>query len=174
MLTILADNDWLNYPGFELWRFVNLFLFIGAAVYLHFRFGKPISAALRNRRAIIKRELDEARQKRELAEAELAKVESTLEGLDDEVSKIRADAEADAKGERERIREATEIEVAKLQAQGKREIEKIAKIAQMELRRFTASESIKAAETLIRREIDPHVDARLISTSAEEFRGRQV
>lgn len=174
MLTILADNDWLNYPGFELWRFVNLFLFIAAGIYLHYRFGKPISAALRNRRAIIKRELDEARRKRELAEAELAEVESSLEGLDDQVSKIRADAEVDAKAERERIRAATENEVAKLHAQGQRDIAKIAKIVQMELRHFTASESIKMAETLIRRELDAQGDARLISTSVEQFRGRQV
>ena len=174
MLTILADSSWLNYPGFELWRFVNLFLFIAGALYVHYRFGKPISAALRNRRAIIKRELDEAKRKRELAEAELVEVEASLEGLEDQVSKIRADAEAEAKAERERIREATEIEVAKLQTQAKREIAKIAKIVQLELRHFAASESIRMAETLIRRDIDPQVDSRLISTSVEQFRGRQI
>ena len=174
MLTILADSNWLNYPGFELWRFVNLFLFIAGAVYLHYRLGKPISAALQNRRDIIKRELDEARRKREHAEAELVKVESSLEGLEDQVSKIRADAETEAKAERERIRDATETEVAKLHAQAQREIAKIAKIVQLELRHFTASESIREAETLIRRDIDPQVDSRLISTSVEQFGGRQI
>jgi F-type H+-transporting ATPase subunit b len=174
VLTILADTDWLNYPGFELWRFVNLFLFIAGALYLHYRFGKPISEGLRKRREIIKRELEEARRKRELAESELVEVESRLEGLDDQVARIRADAEAEAKAERERIREATEIEVAKLQVQGEREIAKIARTAQLELQHFTASESIRTAETLIRRDIDPQIDSSLIRTSAEQFGGRQI
>lgn len=174
MLTILADTDWLNYPGFEAWRFVNLFLFIAGALYLHYRFGKPITEGLRNRRANIKRELDEAQRHRELAEAQLIEVETKLKGLDDQVSKIRSDAEAEAEAERDRIREATEIEVAKLQAQGDREIAKIAKNAQLELRQFTANQSIRKAETLIRQEIDLQTDSRLISTSVQQFQGRQI
>ena len=174
MLTIFADTDWLNYPGFEAWRFVNLFLFIAGALYVHYRFGKPISERLRKRRATIKRELEEAQRLRELAEAQLVEVDTRLKSLDDQVSKIRADAEAEAKSERNRIREATEMEIAKLQAQGDREIEKIAKNAQLELRRFTANQSIRKAETLIRRDIDLQADSRLISTSVNQFRGRQI
>lgn len=174
MLTILADTDWLNYPGFEAWRFVNLFLFIAGALYVHYRFGKPISEGLRNRRANIKRELEEAQRQRELAEAQLVEVETKLNSLDDQVSKIRADAEAEAKAEGDRIREATEREIAKLKAQGDREIQKIAKTAQLELRQFTANQSIRKAETLIRRDIDLQADSRLISTSADQFRGRQI
>ena len=174
MLTILADTDWLNYPGFEAWRFVNLFLFIAGALYVHHRYGKPISEGLRNRRAKIKRELEEAKRHRELAEAQLVEVETRLKSLDDQVSKIRADAEAEANAERDRIREATEMQLGKLQAQGDREIEKIAKNAQLELRQFTANQSIRKAETLIRRDIDLQADSRLISTSADQFRGRQI
>lgn len=174
MLTILADTDWLNYPGFEAWRFVNLFLFIAGALYAHHRFGRPISEGLRNRRANIKRQLEEAQRQRELAEAQLVEVETRLKSLDDQVSKIRADAEAEAKAERDRIREATEMEIAKLEAQGDREIEKIAKNAQLELRQFTANQSIRKAETLIRRDIDLQADSRLISTSVNQFRGRQI
>jgi F0F1-type ATP synthase membrane subunit b/b' len=174
VLTILADTDWLNYPGFEAWRFVNLFLFIAGALYVHYRFGKPVSEKLRNRRANIKRELEEAQRHRELAEAQLVEVETRLKSLDDQVSKIRADAEAEAKAERDRIKEATEMEIAKLRAHGDREIEKIAKNAQLELRQFTANQSIRKAETLIRRDIDLQADSRLISTSATQFRGRQI
>lgn len=174
MLTILADTDWLNYPGFELWRFVNLFLFVAGALYFHYRFGKPISEGLRKRKEIIKHELEDARRKRELAEGELLEVESRLGGLDDQVAKIRADAEAEAKAERQRLREATLIEVAKLRAQGEREVAKIAKTAQLELRQFTASESVRMAETLIRRDIDSQTDSGLISKSAEQFGGRQI
>lgn len=174
MLTILADTDWLNYPGFEAWRFVNLFLFIAGALYVHYRFGKPISQGLRNRRASIKRELEEAQRHRELAEAQLVEVETRLRSLDDQVSKIRADAEAEAKAERDRIRKATEMEIAKLRARGDREIKKLAKNAQLELRQFTASQSIRKAETLIRRDIDLQADSRLISTSATQFRGGQI
>lgn len=174
MLTIFADTDWLNYPGFEAWRFVNLFLFIAAALYLHYRLGKPVSEKLRNRRANIKRELEDAQRTRETAEAQLVEVEAKLKSLDDQVAKIRTDAEAEAKAELERIRAATEGEVTKLRAQGERDIEKIGKTAQLDLRRFAATQSIRMAETLIRRDINPQDESRLISTSAEQFGGRQI
>ena len=57
-LSFEADGVWwtyLNYPGLELWKFVNLALFIIVGIYLHRRFGRPISEALRARGEGIKR-----------------------------------------------------------------------------------------------------------------------
>ncbi|HJU63198.1 MAG TPA: hypothetical protein VJ864_14220 [Candidatus Binatia bacterium] len=173
MLTVFADTNWLDYPGFELWRFVNLFLFIAGALYVHRRFGNFVTERLRSRRATIKRELQESRLRRKTAEAELEKVEAKLQELDTQVSRIRSEAQAEATAERERIKNATAIEMAKLRSHGEREIEKIAKGAQLELRQFTAAESIRMAEGLIRRDLDSREDSRLISTSARHFGGAQ-
>ncbi|HET6670254.1 MAG TPA: hypothetical protein VFH15_08475 [Pyrinomonadaceae bacterium] len=168
---VLSMAEWLNYPGFEVWRFVNLFLFIAGALYVHHRFGKPISEGLRRRRASIKLEIERARQRRDSAAAELKEVEARLAQVDGEVAKIRAEAEAEAETERRRIKASTEIELARLKAQAERDIANLVKNAQMEIRQFAASQGIQAAETLIRRDLDPAKDARLINVSAGQFGG---
>lgn len=168
---VLMIADWLDYPGFEAWRFVNLFLFIAVCLLLHRRFGRPISEGLRRRRANIQLELDSARQRRDAAAAELAVVESRLAEVDKEVAKIRAEAEAEAEMERRRLKAGTEEEISKLKSQAERDVANLVKSAQMELRQFAASQGIQAAETLIRRDLDPAKDARLINVSAEQFGG---
>ena len=171
MIIVLLTADWLNYPGFEAWRFINLFLFIAACLLLHRRFGRPISEGLRRRRASIKEELDRARQRRAKAAAELEAVQTRLAEVDKEVAKIRAEAEAEAEMERRRLRAATEAEISRLKAQAERDVANLVKNAQIELRQFAAAQGVQAAETLIRRDLDPAKDARLINVSAEQFGG---
>ncbi|HKR61580.1 MAG TPA: hypothetical protein VJS64_17975 [Pyrinomonadaceae bacterium] len=170
MVTIII-GDWLNYPGFEVWKFANLGIFIVVAIYLHRRFGKPISEAFRSRARQIKAELESARQRRHTAAGELKEVEAQLAHLGSEVSKIRSDAEAEASTERERIRASTKLEVAKLKAQGAREIAKARKYAQLDLRKFAAGQGIALAEELIRQELNSVDDGRLIAISADQFEG---
>jgi F-type H+-transporting ATPase subunit b len=171
VLMLLIIPEWLDYPGFEAWRFVNLFLFIAVALLLHRRFGRPISEALRRRRESIKLEIENARQRRDSAAAELEVVEARLAEVDGEVAKIRQEAEAEAEMERRRLKAATEMEISRLRAQSERDIANLVKSAQLELRKFAAEEGVKAAETLIRRDLDPTKDARLIGVSVKQFGG---
>lgn len=173
MFAFLLETEWWNYPGFELWRFVNLMIFIGGALLLHRKFGAPVSAALRARRASIRAELEKAKLEKERATAELQKVEARVGQLDNDVAKIQAEAAAEVAAERDRIKRMTEAEVAKLKAQAQRDIANLAKSAQVELRRFTAAQSVQLAETMIRRDLNSEVDSRLIGLSAEQFRGKQ-
>lgn len=173
MLMIAPIENWLDYPGFEVWRFVNLFLFIGTALYLHRRFGRPIGAALRTRAAKIKFELENARKRKELAEEALKEVEFRLSQVDSKVAEILADAKAEAFAEEGRIRRSTDIEVLRLRAQAEKEIAKIIKSAQLDLRRFVAAQGIKEAEALIRRDLDGREDAALVALCADEFGGIQ-
>jgi F-type H+-transporting ATPase subunit b len=173
VLTVLISVDWLNYPGFEAWKFVNLGLFIIAGIYLHHRYGKPLSKIFKSRASKIKEELESARQRRETAAAELKEVEVQLAQVESEVAKIRSEAEAEAAAERGRIRASTEIEIAKLKAQGEREIEKARKNAQSDVRKFAAGQGVALAETLIRQELNPVDDGLLIGISANQFGGSQ-
>lgn len=169
ILSIEGGSAWWNYPGFELWKFVNLLVFVAGVIYLHQRFGKPMSQALRLRQQSIKRELLEAQQERDGALAKLAEVEARLERLEGEISTIRDQSLAEAGAERERIERATNVEMAKLRQQAQREIELAAKIATQELRRFAAYQSLSLAEEAIRRDIRPEDDKRLISLNLEEL-----
>lgn len=162
-------EPWLNYPGLELWKFVNLLVFIACALYLHRRFGRPIREALRTRSEGIKRELLRAREERDQALTRLAEVESRFANLDGEVARIKEKARAEADAEKQRISHATEEEIAKVREQAKREIESAGKAARQELRKFAAQESVRLAEGILAREIDLDDDTRLTSLNVQEL-----
>jgi F-type H+-transporting ATPase subunit b len=164
-------TPWWNYPGLELWKFVNLLLFILAALYLHRRFGRPVKEGLRSRSEAIKRELLRAQEERDQALAKLAEVEARFANLDVEVSKVRERNAAEIEAERERSRSTTEGELTRMREQAKREIESAGKTLRHELRQFAAQESIRLAEDILRREIGTDEHARLTKRSIEELKG---
>ena len=171
-LTLIAESGdvpWWNYPGLELWKFVNLAIFIAAGIYLHRRFGRPLGEALRSRRERIKRELQKAREEKEIALHKLAEVEARIKALDSEVQVIREQAKAEGEAERERIKAATEAEMTKMRQQAQREIESAAKAARQELRQFAAAESTRLAEQAIRSEIRTEDDKRITAASVEQL-----
>ena len=160
---------WANYPGLELWKFFNLFLFLVVAFLLHRKFGRPIQQALRTRREQIKLELQRAKDERDQALAKLSEVEARFSNLDAEISAIKEKALLEAEADKARLLASTEAELAKMRDQARREIESAGLAAKHELRKFAAMESLRRAEQILKTEIRPEDDARLISRSVEEL-----
>ncbi len=161
-------NEYLNYPGFEAWRFFNLALFVAIMIYL---LKKPLTNAFKTKRETIRAELIKAEEERQAALTQLTATEAKLARLDQEAQAIRQRAEAEASAEKSRIQEQTEFEISKLREQANGEIERKAKQARLELRRFTAEESIRLAEEKIRREINAEKDAQLVRASIQSIGG---
>jgi F0F1-type ATP synthase membrane subunit b/b' len=159
---------WWNKPGLEVWKFLNLFIFVGALAYI---LRRPISEAMRARREGIRRDLMRAQEERNAALLKLEEIEARLAQLDSEVATVREQSQREAVEERERIKRATEEEAQKLREQARREIESAGKAARQELRRYTAEQSVRLAEEVIRREIRPEDDARLVNLQVEELGG---
>ena len=159
---------WWNKPGLEVWKFVNLFIFVGALVYI---LRRPLSEAMRARREGIRRDLMRAQEERNAALAKLEEVEARLARLDEEVASVREQSQREAVEERERIRRTTEEEAQKLRDQARREIESAGKAARQELRQYTAEQSVRLAEEVIRREMRPEDDVRLVNLQVEELGG---
>jgi F-type H+-transporting ATPase subunit b len=159
---------WWNYPGFELWKFINLILFVGVLVYI---LRRPLGDALRTRRETIRRELVRAQEERNAALAKLEEVEARLARLNAEVASVREHAEKEAVEERERVLRSTEDDARKLREQAQREIESAGKAARQELRKYAAEQSVRLAEGMIRRDIRPDDDARLVNLNVEELGG---
>lgn len=153
----------------ELWKFVNLAIFIGCGFFLHWRFGRPIREALRVRSEGIKRELETAREERDKAFAKLAEVEARFESLDAEVAAVKEKSKAEAEAEKARLEASTEAEITKMREQAKREIESAGKAARHQLRKFAAEESVRLAEEILEKEIRPEDDARLTSLTVNEL-----
>ena len=160
------SQPWWDYPGLEVWKFFNLFLFAAVTVYL---LKRPLSDAFRSRRENIRQELLKAQEERDRALAQLAEVQARLERLDSEVAGIQEQSRSEAQTERERIARETEQEILKLREQSQREILGAGKVAKHELRRFAAQQSIKLAEEIVRREIRSEDDARLIELNVEQL-----
>jgi F0F1-type ATP synthase membrane subunit b/b' len=159
---------WWNKPGLEFWKFVNLFIFVGLLVYI---LKRPLTEAMRARRASIRRDLMRAQEERNAALAKLEEVEARLARLDSEVASVREQSQREAVEERERIKRATEEESQKLREQARREIESAGKAARQELRQYTAEQSVRLAEEVIRSEMRPEDDARLVNLQVEELGG---
>ena len=159
---------WYNYPGFEVWKFINLFLFIGALILI---LRRPIGQTMQARREAIRKELMRAQEERNAALAKLEEVNARLARLDTEVAALRTQTEQEAVQERERIARTTEEEARKLRAQAQREIESAGKAARLELRRYAAEQSVEMAEQLIKRDLREADDERLLHDYIEELGG---
>ena len=164
------EPHWWDYPGLELWKFVNLALFAGALIYVLTKKVK-LGEAFKTRRETIKQELARAQQERDAALTKLKEVEERLARLDGVVSTIREQSKREAAEERERIAKSTEVEIAKLGEQAKREIESAGKAAKHELRNYAAATSVRLAEEIIRREMRPEDDTRLLQRNVQELGG---
>lgn len=151
--------EWFNYPGLELWKFLNLAIFLAAAIYV---LRKKINTALLARRDAIQQELLAAQTEREQALARVAEADDLLSRVDEHVGSIHKQAAQEAEAERKRLAEATTSEKEKLKQQAQREMETANKLARKELRQFLATRSVELARESVRRQMRPEDDALLI------------
>jgi len=170
-LAFLDWQDWFNYPGLEIWKFLNLAIFLVVAIYI---LRRPISEALGTRREAIKQELVQAREQKAQALAKLAEADSLLSRLDADVRAIQEHAHQEAESERQRVAAATTAEVEKLKQQAEREIETADKVARKALREFFAKRSVELARETVRSRMRPEDDRHLMEESIGELRRARV
>lgn len=169
MLLIAMDTTpWYNYPGWEIWKLFNLFIFVSLAVYF---LRRPLGESLRARREAIRRDLMRAQKERDAALAKLEEVNIRLANLDAEVEAFRVQAQKEAAEERARIERSTEEDTRKLREQAQREIEGAGKAARQELRRYVAEQSVRLAEESLRHNIRQDDEIRLMNNYMDELRG---
>ena len=160
-------DQYANYPGLELWKFINLAIFVTLAVLI---LRKPISSALAARGEGIKRELELAKAENAKANEKLAEAESLLATVESHVAEIQTQAEKEADAERQRQAAAGEQEIERLKAQASRELEMARKAAHNGLQQFLASRSLEVATQSVRNELRPEDDIRLIKERIGELR----
>src|SRR6185369_14857671 len=102
-------NAYFNYPGFELWKFINLFLFVAIMVYL---VKKPLSDAFKAKRDQIRAELIKAEEEKQAALTRLTAAEAKIAQLETDKKNILERANEEAAAERQRLATQTESDVA--------------------------------------------------------------
>jgi F0F1-type ATP synthase membrane subunit b/b' len=161
-------DTYLNIPGFEVWKFINLAIFIGALIYL---LKKPLSDQFKARRDLIRADLIKAENDKKAALARLSEVEGHLAQMGNEKETILAKAKEESEDERKRLTEQTKHDISRLRDQADAEIARIANQTRAELRRFSAEESIRLAEQKLRSQIGSDIDSKLVRASIQEIGG---
>src|SRR3989442_4197242 len=76
-VTLVNERRWWDYPGFELWKFINLAIFVFILAFILLKKVR-LGEAFRARRENIKRELARAQAERDAAVTKLKEVEERL------------------------------------------------------------------------------------------------
>ena len=175
MLLLASFREWLepwfNYPGLEVWKFLNLAIFLAAAIFV---LRKKINNLLLARREAIQQELLTAQAEREAALARVAEADDLLSRVDEHVSAIHKQATQEAEAERKRLAQATTNEKDKLKQQAQREIESANKLARKQLREFLAKRSVELARASVQKHMRPEDDRLLIKESIGDLRRTTV
>lgn len=161
-------ETYLNIPGFEAWKFINLTIFVLIMVYL---LKKPLSGAFKAKREAIRADLIRAEEEKQAALAQLTSAEAKLVALEQEKQAVIERARAEAAVEKQRIAAEAEAEARKIREQSSGEIARIAAQTRAELRRQSAEESIRLAEQKLRAQIDAERDSRLVKASINAIGG---
>ncbi|HEV8590735.1 MAG TPA: hypothetical protein VGQ55_01425 [Pyrinomonadaceae bacterium] len=161
-------DTYLNYPGFEAWKFINLAIFVAIMVYL---LKKPLSEGFRAKREAIRADLIKAEQEKQAALAELTSAEAKLVSLDTEKSKVLANAKSEAEAEKARLAAEAEAEAKRLKDQTEGEIARLAQASKNDLRKFSAEESIRLAEEKLRGQMNADNDSKLVKAGIQSIGG---
>jgi F-type H+-transporting ATPase subunit b len=150
----------------------NLFLFINAAI-LFLAVGIPLARFLpkviRKRNITLSHSLETARAATADANRRLSAVEAKLSRLDEEIAKIRAQAEEESKHDEARIKATIEEESARIVSAAEQEISVAAAQARRGLRHFAADLAIEQAarQLALTPETDRALIAEFISTASD-------
>lgn len=149
---------------------INLTIFV---LVLYYLLRKPSREFFSNRLRQVRATLDEAARQKENAVKRLAEINARLERMDAEVVEIKSEADRESATEQNRLEASVKADAERLRVVAQREIEAAKQSALAELREFTAERSVELAEQMIKRELTPEDDRRLVEAGAEFERGKR-
>jgi F-type H+-transporting ATPase subunit b len=161
---LLAGGFWTSPTGFP--KLVNLLIFI-AILYYFLR--RPVREFFAQRLASVRQILERAAKEKETATMKMAELDARLNRLDAELAGIREQGGREVAAERERMKAETERDIEKIRLTTNREIEAAKQVALADLREYAAIKSVELAEQIIRRELTPEDDTRLLRRVSEEM-----
>lgn len=149
----LASEEAGGNPWYDLvMKFVNFGILAGILFYF---LRKPVSQALSDRSADIRRELEEARQAKEDAEARYQEYKEKVANLEQEILRIRADFKEEGEKQRQRVLDEATAAVESIRKQAEATGDNEVKRAQQQLRDEVAELAVELAEKLIAKAYTP-------------------
>jgi len=161
---LLSGSFWTSPTGFA--KLVNLVIFL-TILYLLLR--KPTREFFRQRLASVRETLDRAAREKQHATEKMAELNARLNRLDADLREIGTQSDRDAAAERARMDAEAKRDIEKIREMAAREVDAAKRVALADLRAFAATKSVDLAEQIIRREMTPADDAKLVARVGEEL-----
>lgn len=143
-----------------LFEVINFLLLAGLLAYLYRKRGRTF---FDERSDVIRKSLEEGRQALEKSEARLAEAEGKLGGLRDEILALKKQAEAEIADEQQKMRQAADDEVRRIEEFAKTRIQAATNAAKLELKDYVVKQAIDQARGMIQQRMDERNRERLIS-----------
>jgi F-type H+-transporting ATPase subunit b len=159
-----APKTYWGIPGWIL-KLLNMILFFGAIVFFT---RKPLSAAMSERSAAIRRAAEEAKERRIKADQMAGDIQARLAAIEGEVKAIHARAEAEGEKQKRDLIAAAEAEAAKILQTARNEVDNRLKHARHELTEFAGQLAAERAEQILREKITDDDQSRLFQDSLKQ------
>lgn len=159
-----APKTYFGIPGWIL-KLLNMILFIGALAYF---VGGPVKKAFAARGEQIRRDADEARERRAKADQLAADIQARLTQIETEVRSIHERALVEGERQKRELIAAAEAEAAKILATARNEVENRLKHARHELTEYAGQLAAERAEGIIREKITPADQHKIFAESVRE------
>lgn len=154
-----------DFKGF-LGKAINFIVLIGALIYF---LSKPLRSMLEKRATDIVHSMEEAEDSRKEAEERLKETRKRLSGLEDEIAKIKREAEVEGQREKERIQKLAGQEAERIKLFARQEIEMYTNACIKELREYTAELATELAKEMIMQKLTPETQSSLLDKSIERL-----
>ena len=151
--------------------FSNAILFFGLLIW---KAAPLVSTSLRQRRAEMATNLEEAQSKQNAAEARLGEYQEKLDNLEREVARVVASYEKEAEADRVRLEEETEKAIARLERETNLTISQEMRKATAAIHASAVEATLRTAEDKIRNRIDDSDHNRLTEQYISSLNGSSV
>jgi F-type H+-transporting ATPase subunit b len=141
------------------YRWVNFAIVFAAVLYIAMKVCGPY---FRGRTEEISQQVAEGARAREAAEELRREVQLKLAGIDQEVARIREEANRSTEAEAARVRALARREAETIERAAQAEIAAAQRNARIELKALAAQLAIERAEVLLKQELTPQAEAVLI------------
>jgi len=167
LYTLLAEDPMPLLKDF-LWRILNIAVLIWVIIKFA---GKPVREFFANRSETLRKGVQEAQEAKAEAERIFTEYQAKLDGLEGELKAMEAKASLEAEREQERMRQETEILVAKLKQQARQMADQEVASAQRSLRNEAAKLAVEVAERLVKENVSDSDRQRMVENYLEKVVG---
>ena len=155
----------LPYP---FWQTINLVAFLGLLVWL---LRRPISQFFGNRRKDVADSLQKADAEKSRAEALAAEIAERLARIEGEIESLRTHAREQAEAEEKEISARALEEAERVAARSRTELDARVRSARNELTAYAADLAVELARDLVKKNVTPEDEKRLLADGVKELAG---